>query len=79
LGGSNSGIIEVLFWNLPGGTEEKNKNLGIDGVPAEIRREYFPNEGTRMVSAFSESSAWANHVPNNESVYIVALPFSLHI
>jgi hypothetical protein len=35
--GSSSGLIEILSWNLPGGTEENH------GSPAEIQAMHVPN------------------------------------
>jgi hypothetical protein len=41
---SDSGLIEVLTRNFPGGTEENHENsIWTAGDPAEIRTEYFLN------------------------------------
>jgi hypothetical protein len=36
--------MEELSWNLKLGTEEKDENLRIAGVPVEIRIQHYPNK-----------------------------------
>jgi hypothetical protein len=43
LEGSGHGLIEVLFRNLPGGTEENHENLRIAGVSDYIPTEHSLN------------------------------------
>jgi hypothetical protein len=37
------GLLEVLPWHLLGETEESHQNLGITGIPVEIRTEHPTN------------------------------------
>lgn len=64
LGWSGHGLIEILSWNFPGGTEEVHeKSLKLAGVPAEIRTDHFRVQVysvTATLSCTAELSAELN-------------------
>jgi hypothetical protein len=45
LKGSGNSLIEILFWNLRGGTKKHHETSQVPGVPTEIPTKHFPQKG----------------------------------